>query len=150
MEEIDWANGMPLMAGPFMMGLSEPSPETKGYWDGIRDGRLRIKRCSGCTHHQHPRRLICTHCNGTDFDWVETSGRAKVYTFSTVYRAPRPEFEAQVPYTVGVLELQEGIYFFARIVDANGGNDVRIGAEVQLFFQDTGPSGSLPAYRMTL
>ncbi len=148
MEVIDWGAGMPLMAGPFTMGLSEPSPETVDYWRGVKNDKLLIKRCTACGQHHHPRRLICTACNRTVFDWIETSGRAKVYTFSTVHRAPRPEFDAEVPYTVGIMELEEGVYLFSRIVDAQGGNEVRIGADAELFFQETGPSGRLPAYRI--
>ncbi len=144
----DWGAGVPLMAGPFQIGLYEPSPETAGYWEGIKAGKLMIKRCTSCARHQHPRRMFCIHCDGDRFDWVEVEGSAKVYTFSTVHRAPRPEFNAEVPYTVGILELPEGIYLFSRILPPPGG-EVRIGASTRLCFQVTGPSGRLPAFQVT-
>jgi uncharacterized OB-fold protein len=146
--DLDWGQGIPLMAGPFQLGLYEPSPETVGYWEGIKAEKLMIKRCAQCGTHHHPRRLFCMTCNSDRFDWIQASGKATVYTFSTVHRAPRPEFDAEVPYTVGVLQLEEGVYLFSRILPPSGG-EVRIGAPVRLRFQQTGPSGKLPAFQMT-
>jgi DUF35 OB-fold domain, acyl-CoA-associated len=48
------------------------------------------------------RRLHCTGCDADSFDWVETEGTGKVYTFSTVHRAPTPQFASELPYTVGI------------------------------------------------
>ena len=42
--EMDWENGTPIMLGPWMLGLGEPSPETSGYWQGIAADTLRLKR----------------------------------------------------------------------------------------------------------
>ena len=146
--DIDWGLGVPLMAGPYQMGLYEPSPETVGFWEGVKRDQLMIKRCSTCKAYHHPRRILCTHCNTSEFDWVQASGNGIVYTFSTVHRAPRPEFDADLPYTVGLIELEEGIYFFSRILPPPG-KEVSIGAQVKLTFRETGPSGRLPAFQTT-
>jgi uncharacterized OB-fold protein len=146
--DVNWGEGVPLMAGPYQLGLYEPSPETVGYWDGIKAQKLMIKRCTGCAKYHHPRRILCTACSCDTFEWVEASGKGVVYTFSTVHRAPRPEFNADVPYSVGLLELAEGIYFFSRIVPRPGDN-VRIGAPVRMRFAETGPSGRLPQFEIT-
>lgn len=145
--DVDWANGIPLMAGPFQIGHAEPSPETVGFWDGIREGRLLIKKCETCGRHQHPRRLFCTNCRGDAFAWVEVAGSGTIYTFSTVHRAPYPEFTGELPYTVGVLELVEGVFFFSRILPREG-EPIRIGLDVRLTFQQTGPHGRLPAFQV--
>jgi len=146
-QDMTWAEGVPLMAGQYMMGLAEPSPETKDYWQGVKEGRLFIKQCSGCGKHNHPRRIFCTACNSDALESVEAKGTGTVYTFSTVYRAPVPAFEKEIPYSVGVLELSEGIYLFSRIIPEKG-KEVRIGAPVQLTFQETGPNGRLPAFQI--
>jgi uncharacterized OB-fold protein len=144
---VDWSNGIPLMAGPYLMGLTEVSPETEGYWNGVREGKLLIKRCTQCGTFHHPRRLFCA-CNCDVFDWVETAGTGEVYTFSTCYRAPTVEFEKDLPYTVGILKLTEGVFFFSRILP-RAGEEVRIGAPVALTFRETGPYGMLPTYQIT-
>ncbi len=145
--DIDWSQGMPLMAGPWQIGLAEPSPETTGYWEGIARGVLVIKKCANCGGYQHPRRLFCTTCENDVFDWVETSGKATVYTFSTVHRAPTPEYENEVPYTVGILHLAENVFLFSRILPS-GDRDIRIGDPVTLTFRETGQKGRLPAYQV--
>jgi len=144
---VDWGQGFALMAGPWQIGHTEPSPETVGYWEGIKQGRLLIKRCTACKKHQHPRRIFCTACGTDTFDWVETKGTGTVYTFSTVHRAPTEDFAGEVPYTVGVIHLAEDVYVFSRI-KAKAGGEVKIGAPVRLFFQETGPNGRLPAYQV--
>jgi uncharacterized OB-fold protein len=148
--DVDWANGVPLMVGPFQIGHAEPSPETAGYWEGVKAGRLMIKRCARCGLHHHPRRLFCltTGCGSDAFDWVEAQGTGSVYTFSTVHRAPSEEFAAEVPYTVGVLELAEGVFFFSRILPRADGEAIRIGAPVRLEFREVGRFGRLPAFRV--
>ncbi|MFO1189956.1 MAG: Zn-ribbon domain-containing OB-fold protein [Alphaproteobacteria bacterium] len=144
---VDWGQGIALMAGPWQIGHTEPSPETVGYWEGIKQGRLLIKRCTACKKYQHPRRIFCAACGTDTFDWVETKGTGTVYTFSTVHRAPSPEFNHEVPYTVGVIHLAEDVYVFSRI-KAKAGGEVKIGAAVKLFFQETGPNGKLPAFQV--
>lgn len=145
--DVNWAEGTPLMLGPFMLGLAEPSPETAGYWEGVKQGRLLIKHCADCGRHNHPRRIFCTGCNSDAQEWVEAQGTGTVYTFSTVYRAPVPAFEKELPYSVGVLELSEGIFLFSRIIPEPG-KEVHIGAKVKLTFQQTGPHGMLPAFQI--
>ncbi len=63
MKNVDWANGMPLMVGPIQIGHAEPSPETIGYWDGIRrpfgvpPSRRPLRNPPNRTHEAHaPRR----------------------------------------------------------------------------------------------
>ena len=145
--DLDWGQGVPLMAGPYQLGLYEPSPETVGYWEGIEADKLMIKRCAQCGVHHHPRRIFCTPCGSDRFDWVQANGDATVYTFSTVYRAPRPEFAAEVPYTVGLLQLAENVFLFSRILPPAGG-EVTIGAKAKLEFREVGPSGRLPVFRI--
>ena len=78
---------------------------------------------------------------------VGTDGKLVVDTRG-VYRAPRPEFDAELPYTVGLLELEEGVFFFSRILPPPGG-EVSIGAKVALTFREVGPSGRLPVFQIT-
>lgn len=143
--DIDWANGVPLMVGPIQVGHAEPSPETAGYWEGIREGKLKIKRCAGCGRMHHPRRIFCTECGSDAFEWREIGGRAAVYSFSTVHRAPNEDYVAELPYTVGIVELDEGVFIFSRII-APEGREPKVGERVALEFRQTGKWGRMPAF----
>jgi uncharacterized OB-fold protein len=65
-----------------------------------------------------------------------------------VHRAPTPEFEKEVPYTVGILHLREDVYLFSRILPGSD-NEVGIGRQARLTFRETGPNGRLPAFQIT-
>ena len=51
---------------------------------------------------------ICTQCQSERLEWVESSGRGTVYSYTRVHRPPRPAFE--VPYVVAIVELDEGVH----------------------------------------
>jgi len=77
------------------------------WWEGTREGRLLVQQCTACGHHQHYPRHLCTRCGGTDgLAMVAASGRATVWSFTVVHRAPSDEVQA--PYTVALVRLSEG------------------------------------------
>jgi hypothetical protein len=142
---IDWSEGLPLMIGPYEVGLTETSPETSGYWDGVGRGELMIKRCADCGRHLHPRRIFCPNCTSNDLADLKAAGTGVVYTFSTVYRAPSEEFEP--PYTNGIVELDEGVFLYGRLIGEPGA--ISVGARVEVGFEPVRAGGQvLPVYRV--
>ncbi|MCC6168479.1 MAG: Zn-ribbon domain-containing OB-fold protein [Caldilineaceae bacterium] len=58
------------------------------------------------------------------------SGHGEVYTFSTMYNVPKG-FEDQAPYTVAIIQLDEGPRVTAQLTDVNH-DQVRIGMRVEM------------------
>ena len=115
--------------------LPQPSPLTRPFWDGARRHELWIQRCRACgTHLFYPRRL-CTSCGSTDLDWVETSGRGSVFTYTIARRPTHPAFADRVPYVIAVVELEEGPKLTTNIVGIDP-DDVRIGMPVVATYED--------------
>lgn len=129
----DWSGGIALTAGEYFLGLYQPSPETVGYWQAVERGELVLKWCPHCARAFHPKRIVCTQCGANDLEWRNASGRGKVYSFSEVHRAANPVFAKSLPYTVGVVALEEGVYLFSRLVPAAG--PVAIDAPVRVDFR---------------
>jgi uncharacterized OB-fold protein len=127
----DWSRGLQLTAGDWFIGLYQPSPETVGFWDGVAQRELRLKHCAACDLHFHPKRIVCTACGSDALGWKRSSGRGQVYSFSEVHRAPSPAFAASVPYTVGLVQLDEGVHLFTRFE----GGKVAIGTPVRVDFR---------------
>ena len=50
-------------------GLSEP------YWQGTREGKLRIQQCSGCSAWQWGPEWICHRCHSFDLKWIDIEGK---------------------------------------------------------------------------
>jgi uncharacterized protein len=132
--QIDWSTGLPFTAGPYFVGLYQPSPETVGFWEGVAGDELRLKHCTNCGHLWHPKRIVCTDCGSHDLDWVRSEGTGEIYSFSEVHRAPTPAFAASVPYALGLVRLDEGVHLFGRFFTDPGAR-LEIGARVRLDFR---------------
>jgi uncharacterized OB-fold protein len=145
--DVDWSAGLALMMGPYEVGLTETSPETAGYWEGVARSELMIKRCRQCGDHLYPRRMFCPRDMSDQLEWVRASGRGTVYTFSSIYRAPDRSLE--VPYTNGIVELDEGVYLYGRLV-GKADQDFAIGDTVEVEFASVVPGQpKLPVFRAT-
>lgn len=125
-----------------------PSPdEVSGtYWQGSRQGKLLLQKCRKCGTYQTFPRVLCYKCLSDDLGWVQSSGQGTVYSFSTIYRAPAPEFAGDVPYTVALVELEEGIRMMSNIVGCAPEN-IKIGMGVQVVFDKVTDDVTLPKFR---
>ncbi len=114
--QLDWSHGVPLTAGPYFLGLYQPSPETTDYWDGVARRELRLKWCAQCNKAHHPKRIVCTFCGNGELGSTLSAGRGTVYSFSEVHRAAVDAFAKATPYIVGVVRLTEGVHLFTRLI----------------------------------
>jgi len=123
---VNWAEGIPLRSGPLDWGLVDASPNTELYWRKLKEeGRVYLRRCTECGTHQHPRRVVCQKCYGADFRWEPASGKGVVYTKTTIEYANDEDLREVVPYTLGIVVLDENVPIFTRIVspgDLSGRN----------------------------
>lgn len=127
-----------------MIPLPRPTPLSRPHWDGCREGRLRVQRCRSCGTHVFIPRPVCTGCLSEDLEWVESSGRGTLYSHTTVHRPQRPEFE--VPYTVVIVELEEGWHMLSNLIDV-APDDIAIGMPLEVCFQEMTEEITLPVFR---
>jgi uncharacterized OB-fold protein len=125
-----------------------PSPETAEYWAGARQHELRIQRCEGCGRHQFYPRVLCTACGARTLSWVRASGRARIRSYTVVRRPVSEAYAADVPYTVALVALEEGPTLMTRIVGIEP-DAVRIGAPVEVAFEDWTDTVSVPVFKPT-
>lgn len=81
---------------------------------------------------------------GELLEWRTVSGRGTIYSYSIVRRAPSQAF-ADVPYTVALVDLDEGVRMMARVSDIS--ENVRIGATVKVIFVTRGEY-SVPEFKL--
>jgi uncharacterized protein len=98
-----------------LIPLPQPTALSRPHWDGCREGKLMVQRCAKCATYVFIPQPCCTHCQSTELEWVASAGRGRVYSFSVVHRAPRPQFE--VPYIVAVIELEEGWHMLSNVLE---------------------------------
>ena len=124
--------------------LPRPTELSRPHWDGCREGVLRVQRCRDCGTYVFIPQPVCTSCMGDGLEWVESTGRGTVYSFTRVHRPPRPAFE--VPYAVAIVELEEGWYMLTNIVECPV-DDVEVGMPVEVTFRRMSEEISLPLFR---
>jgi uncharacterized OB-fold protein len=78
--------------------------------------------------------------------WIEASGKGTIYSYTVVHRAPS-SFADSVPYVVALIDLTEGVRMMTNVVGVPP-SDVRIGAAVEVIFDDVTPEITLPKFRL--
>ena len=111
------------------------SPEAEEYFAGTVRGELRVRHCRACARHHHYPRLACPHCGSDDLEWVTASGRGTLHSFTVVRQNGIPPFHEQVPFVVGLVDLDEdGARFVAQLPEV-APEDARIGMRVRAVFR---------------
>ena len=134
------------MAMTYMKSLPLVDGDTKEFWDACKRHELVIQKCQVCSLFRFPPERVCPSCLSEQFEWQRVSGKGQVYTFSIIRRSPRPEWENDVPYVVGVIELAEGPRMVSNVVGCPP-EDVEIGMPVEVTFQDATEEIALPKFR---
>jgi hypothetical protein len=124
--------------------LPRPTRVSAPHWEGCRRGELRVQRCRGCGHFVFIPEPTCTACFGSDLEWVASSGRGSIYSYTIVHRPQRPEF--QVPYAVAIVELEEGWHMLSNVVDCEM-DDIAVGMPVEVTFRKMSDEITLPMFR---
>lgn len=99
-----------------MSALSAP------FFDGLEQGEVRYQVCLDCGTVQTLPRYACRRCRGPRLEWRKSAGRG-------VHRAPSRELSPLVPYTLALVDLDEG----ARLL-GHAAPGVGIGDRVEVTF----------------
>jgi uncharacterized OB-fold protein len=121
------------------MTYEKPLPvidgESQPFWQAAREHRLAIMRCRDCGKHFFYPREFCPFCHRAAVEWVNASGRGKIYSFTIARRPAGPAFKADVPYVIALVELEEGPRLMTNIVTKEV-DRIRIGQAVTAVFDD--------------
>lgn len=124
------------MEKPPLKPIPRPNADSQPYWEACNRSELTYQRCGACGHAQFYPRSLCIQCNSMDLSWQKSSGRATVYSFTEMHRAAIPSYQADVPYLVALLELEEGFRLVANVEGPTHG--VQIGTKGRIVFEDRG------------
>lgn len=119
--------------------MSKPVPETQPwsekFWEGTKQGKLFIQFCNDCSTYIFYPRKFCPECWSGNLDWKESSGKAKIYTYSTAYSMVEPKFMDELPYTIAYVDLDEGVRMMTRIVDCKP-EEITFDMNVEVVFHE--------------
>ena len=113
-------------------------PLTAPFWDAASKGRLVIQRCRACGELRWPPLVGCPECHGRDATWDEVRPTGTIWSFVVYHRAFAAELKDEIPYTVAMVQLDDGPYLVGRLHDAeDAGRPPAIGDRVTAVFTET-------------
>ena len=83
-----------------------------------------------------------------DTKWIKASGKATLFTFSIVERAPHPGFVDDVPFVTAIVELEEGPLMPTNIVmESPTPEKLKIGMPLEVVFEHINEKIALPKFK---
>jgi uncharacterized OB-fold protein len=73
-------------------------------------------KCKECGNITCPPKMTCQECTSTDLEIVEVKPTGKIKTFTAAYVAALGR-EAEAPYTIVLVELDEGPWIMGNLID---------------------------------
>lgn len=126
--------------------LPAPDADSKLFWEGCREHRLKFQQCAECGEVRWPPSILCPGCHSQDTRWIEASGRGVIYTFAVYHQAFHPAFKGKLPYVVAVVKLDEGPMLLTNIVGRSP-DSLACEMPVQVEWDDISEEYSLPKFR---
>ncbi len=102
------------------------------FYKFLMQGKLMAGKCQKCGKIHLPPRPLCDNCYGTEFQWLQVSGKGKLVTYTVIHVAPQ-QFQNLTPYAIGIVELENGLKIPGTIQGVNQ-EQLKIGMELAVDF----------------
>jgi uncharacterized OB-fold protein len=127
--------------------------DNQEFWEGLKDHKLLVWKCTECGAVYLPKCYCQNHDNkpfAENCEWVEASGRGKIFAFNIHQWAFHPGFKEELPYIYALVELEEGPLISSTLVGGNQPIDVHnVGQDVEIVYEDHPNLGfTLPKFRV--
>ena len=126
--------------------LPVPNLDSQAFWEGCKKHELLIPRCQNCGNYHFYPRFFCPKCLSNKLEWIKSSGKGKIYTFTIIERAGMEAFKEEVPYVLAIVELEEGVRMMSNIVKC-GLDEIEIGMSLEVVFDDVTNEITLPKFK---
>jgi uncharacterized protein len=102
------------------------------FYDRLREGRLSTTQCPNDGELHWPPRVACPKCHSEELVWVDLPEQGRIYAFSAVLGGAPLGMESEVPFSVGLVDL-DGVplRLFGRI-EGRPWTDLKVGGIVRV------------------
>ena len=94
----------------------EYSSFSEAFQCGLQAGQFKTTACSSCGELTFPPKQHCPNCWSGEMDWIELSGHGTLYARTTIHAAAT-QFRDEAPFSVGIIDLQEGVRLVTGLID---------------------------------
>ncbi|MBI9091624.1 MAG: Zn-ribbon domain-containing OB-fold protein [Desulfobacterium sp.] len=121
------------------------NPWAKPFWDAANKEKLVFQHCKGCDKNIFYPRIACPECFSDDLEWIEASGKGRVYTYTVVESNAPSAFVGDMPYVIAIVKLEEGVQFLSNIVGCDP-HSVVCEMPVEVVFERLNDAFTLPKF----
>ena len=100
------------------------------FWAHLRSGTLHLATCDDCGKAHHPPGPICPHCRSFNIGWKPASGKGTLKSFAVAHHAVHLLLADKVPYTITLIDLEEGVRMTSGLAKGFEG-ELRVGMAVE-------------------
>ncbi len=122
------------------------NPWARPFWDGTREEKLMLQKCSDCAKFIFYPRIVCPHCFSDNLEWARSSGKGTVYSYTVVENNAPSFFQDEMPYVVALIRLEEGVQMMSNIVSCEP-SEVYCDMPVEVTFDKVSEEFTLPKFR---
>lgn len=79
------------------------------FWQFLAKGQLWLNHCESCGAFRHPPGPVCPRCRTIGNAWAPVSGRGVLKSFTVIRHPVHQLLRDSVPYTVTLVDLEEGV-----------------------------------------
>lgn len=116
-------------------------PLTAPFWAATANRKLMVQACAECGYLRWPPGPLCPECQAEGGKWTEVRAAGSLWSVATYHRALDPAFAEEVPYSVALVELDDGPRMYGRIT---GDPETFVpDARVRAKFDDVAPGVTL-------
>jgi uncharacterized OB-fold protein len=122
-----------------LCAIARRDERTGPWFDALAAGVLTVRRCARCGHAARPDAATCPDCHSDDLQWATSRGTGTVVSRIVDHS---PVGDGGRPLTLGLVELDEGPWLSARLLD-----DPAIGDPVALVVLAPDEGEPVPGFR---
>lgn len=123
-----------------------PDDQSEPFWEGCARHELLIQRCGSCGRFRFPPQPMCPECRSFESTFEPAGGRGRIWSWVIAHPPVLPSFADRTPFSVAVIELDEGVRMIGNIVEC-ANEDISEGMPVQVTFEDIEDGVALPQWR---
>ena len=101
------------------------------FWSALEDGTLLVSVCDACGNRWLPPLATCPRCASRHITSAPAASTGQLYSWTVIHMAADPAYAAETPYTVALVQLDDGTRLYGRVVGVSH-DDLRDGLPLRV------------------
>lgn len=111
------------------------TPTSAPFWDALAQHTIRIQYSPSLGEYVFYPRVVAPRTLADDLEWRQISGLGTLYTYTIAERPVAPQFAADVPQLLAIVQWDEGPRISTEMVNVDPA-DLELGMRVKPVFMD--------------